>query len=130
MIGRPVHEEKFAAGTVDNSPIGHFMGTLSQGVRAWGGLWLAQVKFEGAFVDEYALMVAELGDGLNSARMYCGIPSCEPGPDMPKFAMARLEAPTVNPIAAAPRIVRDERPSDIAVLRVSSLPEYLAPDLR
>ena len=33
-------------------------------VRARGGLWLAQVKFEGAFVDEYALMVAELGDGF------------------------------------------------------------------
>ena len=29
-----------------------------------GGLWLAQVKLEGAFVDENALMVAQLGDGF------------------------------------------------------------------
>ena len=64
VIGRSVHEEKFAAGAVDNGPIGHFMGALAEGVRARGGLWLAQVKLEGAFVDENALMVAQLGDGF------------------------------------------------------------------
>jgi hypothetical protein len=29
VIRRPVHEEKFAAGAVDNGPIGHLMGALS-----------------------------------------------------------------------------------------------------
>jgi hypothetical protein len=37
---------------------------------------------------------------------------------MPNWAMARLEAPRVNPAAAAPMIGRVDRASDIQVLQL------------
>src|SRR5262245_54588626 len=89
------------------------------------GLPMCSLKFLSTYTPSWSPSSATAFD---SARIYCGIPSCEPGPDMPKFAIARLEAPTVNPITAAPAIVRDERPSDITVLRVRSLPGHMAPD--
>src|SRR5262245_49061515 len=60
VVRRPIHEIQFAARTVDNGAIGHFVGALTQGVCARVGFWLAQMQLEGPLIHVHALMVAEL----------------------------------------------------------------------
>src|SRR5262245_61345029 len=65
---------------------------------------------------------------LDSARIYCGIPNWDPGPDMPNWAMASPDAPIVKPSTAAPMIGRVVRANDMRVLHLERWRSHLASD--